>query len=284
LYSPGKRDDSGAGTTHSIDEFFLGIRLSRPVSDRLFAASRVKLRDAASGADMPAANTFGTIQIPRLPGVPEFELTIPQPAPTGVAYQRYTKLGTVEEELRLEPVMISYKTSSYERWSNVTHIVESAIFPVLKDYLSEVPYVLGLIIQYIDLFYADTDGDQDCSELFCPNSKWLVSSLTKKRTMWHSHCGLFEDVAEGSRRLINVNVDVSDRKPPRSEASYRSVAILTLCSDQFLDNHRPVDIESFPSEARTRFNSLHDRSKQLLSEVLSTAYQDRIGLKLETGS
>ena len=217
-----------AGTAHSINEFFLGIRLSRPVSDGLFAASRVKLRETASHADMPAANAFGTIQIPRLPGVPEIELTIAQPVPTGIAYQRYTKLGTVEEELRLEPAMISYKTSAYKRWSNVDHIVESAIFPILKDYLTEVPYIVALIIQYIDLFYSNIEGDQDCSELFCPNSKWIVSSLTKNLTMWHSHCGLFEDAAEGSRRLINVNVDVSDRKPPGSEASHRSVAILTV--------------------------------------------------------
>jgi uncharacterized protein (TIGR04255 family) len=269
------------GEAHSIDEFFLAIRFTRPVSDELFTSSRAKLREAALAADMPAANLFGAIQIPHVPGVPEWEVSVAVPQPSGIAYQRYTKYGTVQEELRLEPTMISYRTSAYRRWVNVTEIVEKAIFPIVKAYLKEVPSVSALVIQYIDRFYSKIGGNQDCSELFEPASPWIVSPLAKSKTLWHSHCGLFEDASDGVRRLINVNVDVSDRKPPGSEDARRSVAVLTLCSDQFMDTNRLLDTEGFPSEARSRFDNLHVRSKQILAEVLSTPYRKRISLTLK---
>lgn len=272
------------GEAHSIDEFFLGVRFTRPVSDALFGNSRAKLREIALKADMPAANLFGAIQIPTLPGVPEFEVSLIPPPPSGIAYQRFTKLGTVDEELRLEPSMISYRTSTYRRWADAIEIVEKAIFPIMEDYLKEIPSVSALILQYVDRFFSETAGDQNCSELFEEGSPWIVSSLTRNVTLWHSHCGLFEGATGGVRRLINVNIDVSDRKPPGGETALRSVAVLTLCSDQFTDSARLLDPANFPSEARTRFNNLHARSKQILWQVLSAPYRDRISLTLEGDS
>jgi uncharacterized protein (TIGR04255 family) len=270
------------GEAHSIDEFLLAVRIVRPVSDSLFAKCRAQLRDAAIKADMPATHPYGAVQIPVQPGLPEYEVMVPaQPAPSGVAFQRYTKLGTVEEEIRLEPAMISYRTTTYRRWADVEGLLERILFPVLKEYLVEVPSVLALVLQYVDRFFANEPGDQDCSELFLKGSPWIVTSLVGKQTLWHSHCGVFEDVKGANRRLININVDVSDQRPPGSDTALRSVAILTLCSDQFTDTSQLVDPERFPSEARARFQALHNRSKDLLAEVLSKPYQERISLTAE---
>jgi uncharacterized protein (TIGR04255 family) len=261
---------------------FLWVLVKAPIL--AIALAGAELREAALNADMPAVNLFSAIQFPILHGVPEFEASMVTPPPSGIAYQRFTKLGTVEEELRLEPTMISYRTSAYRRWGNVTEIVEQAVFPILKNYLKEAPTVSALIVQYIDRFFSDTLGDQDCSELFEPDSPWIVSSLTKNATLWHSHCGLFENAGERVRRLINVNIDVSDRQPPGEETPLRSVAILTLCSDQFKDATQLLDTESFPSEARTRFKHLHTRSKHILLQVLSAPYRRLISLTLEGDS
>jgi uncharacterized protein (TIGR04255 family) len=269
------------GEAHSIDEFLLAVRIVRPVSDSLFAKCRAQLRDAAIKADMPATNPYGSVQLPVQPGLPEYELRIPTPAFSGVAFQRYTKLGTVEEEIRLEPAMISYRTTTYRRWADVEGLLERILFPVLREYLVEVPSVLALVLQYVDRFFANEPGDQDCSELFLKGSPWIVTSLVAKQTLWHSHCGVFEDVKGANRRLINVNVDVSDQPPPGSDTALRSVAILTLCSDQFTDASQLVVPERFPSEARVRFQGLHKRSKELLAEVLSEPYQKRISLTAE---
>jgi uncharacterized protein (TIGR04255 family) len=269
------------GEAHSIDEFLLAVRIVRPVSDSLFAKCRAHLRDAALKADLPATHLYGAVQIPVQPGLPEYEVMVPAPPPSGVAFQRYTKLGTVEEEIRLEPVMISYRTTTYRRWTDVEEFLERILFPVLKEYLVEVPSVSALVLQYIDRFFANEPGDQDCSELFLKASPWIVTSLAAKQTLWHSHCGLFEDVKGANRRLINVNVDVSDHRPPGSDTALRSVAILTLCSDQFTDASQLVVPERFPSEARVRFQGLHKRSKELLAEVLSEPYQKRISLTAE---
>jgi uncharacterized protein (TIGR04255 family) len=258
------------GEAHSIDEFLLAVRIARPVSDSLFTKCRAQLRDAALKADIPVQ-----------PGLPEFEVMVPVPAPSGVAFQRFTKLGTVEEEIRLEPAMISYRTTTYRRWADVEELLKRIVFPVLREYLVEVPSVSTLVLQYIDRFFAGEPGDQDCSELFLKASPWIVTSLVAKQTLWHSHCGLFEETQGATRRLINVNVDVSDRRPPGSDTAVRSVAILTLCSDQFMDLSQLVDPASFPSEARARFQVLHKRSKKLLAEVLSKPYLERISLAVE---
>ena len=133
------------GEAHSIDEFLLAVRIVRPVNDSLFAKCRAQLRDAALKADLPATNPYGAVQIPVQPGLPEYAVMVPvPPAPSGVAFQRYTKLGTVEEEIRLEPAMISYRTTTYRRWADVEGLLERILVPVLREYLIEVPSVFSV--------------------------------------------------------------------------------------------------------------------------------------------
>lgn len=161
-------------------------------------------------------------------------------------------------------------------------LAEDLVLPIASAYLTEIPQIESATIQYVDRFLASpNERDIDWSELFRPDTSWVVGAMRHTTTAWHSHCGCFEATGDSGRRLVNVNVDVREPTSRPGAAPIWSLAILTLCSHHFSRPGvptEPVTVDAFPSEMRARFDELHDRAKDILREVLADPYVEAIGM------
>lgn len=267
-------------TNHSIDDFFLGIRFARQLSDPTFTRAVVLARGLAKGHNLPAENQ----QVNFMLAVdPAFGMQTQPSAQFGTYFQRFNELGGVDEELRLERNFVGYRTSNYDRWHQVTDKLETMLLPVAQIYAAEAVFLETVVLQYVDRFLAAEVGEVDWSELFRPDTPWVASGIIPTKTAWHSHCGRFEGLADQrARRLVNVNVDVAEPTARPGIEPSTSLSLLTLCTDHFARPGMPphvIEQTTFLSDMRSRFENLHDRAKEILKEVLADAYVERIGMK-----
>jgi len=265
---------------HSIEDFFLAVRFSRPLSEGTYSQAVLQGRRLAADHNLPAeALQAGlAISLDTLSGI--------QPHNIGSAatyFRRFNPMGGIEEELRIERNLIGYRTGSYDRWKGIVEKLEVLVLPLSELYTKEVPILDSAILQYVDRFKIKGSSEVDWGELFRPDTQWVVSGLLHTRTAWHSHCGRFEEAPtkQGVRRLVNVNVDVGEPTAMLGGEPINSLAILTLCSDNFIrPGATPVLFSptTIASNLRARFNELHMRSKEVLKEVLAEPYLERIGM------
>ncbi|WP_127075986.1 hypothetical protein [Rhodomicrobium lacus] len=267
-------------SAHSVDDFFLAIRFARPVSESAHLNAVILGRKLAEGHDLPAETSEAGLSIT----IDPFSGLQPHNAgaPSRI-FRRFTPMGSVEEELRIERNLVGYRTGIYDRWSGIVEKLETLVFPLVEIYTNEVPLLDSVILQYVDRFKVKGKREVDWSELFRQDTPWVVSGMLRTRTAWHSHCGRFEEQNSkaGERRLVNVNVDVGEPAETLGGEPTNSLAILTLCSDNFIRRGvAPVlmDNATIASNLRARFDALHVRSKDILKEVIADAYIKRIGL------
>lgn len=265
---------------HSIEDFFLGIRFGGQLTESTFVKTIVSARSLAVANNLPAENQQANLMVALDPVA---GMQTRSTAGFGTHFQRFTSAGTVEEELRLERNLIGYRTGSYDRWRTIVEKLETLVLPLAQQYAAEASILDSVVLQYVDRFTANETQGVDWSELFCHGSPWVASGIISTTTAWHSHTGRFEEAGDvkPARRLINVNVDVGEPVIRPGTSSPQSLAILTLCTDQFIRpgvNPFVIDNASFVSDMRARFDALHDRAKAILREVLSDAYLDRIAM------
>ena len=270
-----------ANSQHSIEDFFLGIRFARQLSEGTYTRVLIAARQLAAVENLPAENQQASFLLTLDPVA---GMQHGQTAPFGTFFQRFNASGGVEEELRVERNFIGYRTSRYDRWSDITSKLETLLLPLAKVYVSEVPLLDSAFLQYVDRFTASGQTAVNWSELFRSPTPWVVSGMIPTLTGWHSHCGRFEPLSDtqGARRLVNVNVDVGEPLIRPGAPTTNSLAILTLCTDQFAKPGvapKVIDSSMFPSDMRSRFDAMHDRAKEILKELLSDDYIVRIGMK-----
>ena len=261
---------------HSIEDFFLLIRFARQLSETTFANLVTQARSRAKRIGLPGEKQQQGMHF----ALDQFSGVSTQSHPLfGINFLRFDASGTIEEALILERNSIGYRTNKYERWEQIVNRLEDLILPLAEVFISEIPLINSAQIQYIDRFLAIDQAAVDWSSLFCSGTRWVASGMIDTKTAWHSHCGRFEAslASQASRRLINVNVDVGEPMPRIGLPPTNSLSVLTLCADHFLKPD--VKLESFASEMRNHFDALHERSKEILSEVLHEDYLNRIGMK-----
>ena len=222
-----------ANSEHSIEDFFLAVRFSRPLSESTYAQAVILGRRLAADHDLPAETLQAglAISVDVLSGIQPHNI-----GSTGTYFRRFNTMGGIEEELRIERSLIGYRTGSYDRWKGIVEKLEVLVLPLVELYAKEVPILDSAILQYVDRFKIKGMSDVDWSELFRPDTQWVVSGMLHTRTAWHSHCGRFEEATtkQGDRRLVNVNVDVGEPIAMLGGEPINSLAILTLCSDNFI--------------------------------------------------
>lgn len=265
---------------NSIEDCFLAVRFSRPLSEGTYGQAVLQGRKLAADHNLPAETlqTGLTISVDLYSGLQPHNI-----GSAGTYFRRFNPMGGIEEELRIERNLIGYRTSVYERWKGIINKLEMLVLPLTELYAKEVPILDSALLQYVDRFKIKSNSNVDWSELFRPDTQWVVSGMLHTPTAWHSHCGRFEetDTKQSVRRLVNVNVDVGEPIAMLGGEPISSLALLTLCSDNFIRSgtapvvFSPADISS---NLRAHFDALHKRSKKILEEVLAEPYLERIGM------
>lgn len=185
-----------------------------------------------------------------------------------VVYRQVAE-GNVVGELSVGATSISLSTSIYRRWANF-----SATFIDLFDNIEQSARIRSRIksvrLQYLDRFIS-VPGGADHFEVLSRTSPFIVESVRNGgRAAFHVHSGWFDLSEANTRKLTNVNIDVSDLSGPAPPDGRRQVTILCLGQYEALDGLLSNPIE--------RIQSLHLYLKELFGSIISAEAATRVAL------
>lgn len=260
----------------AVESFSIVVRFPSSVAEDVFQGTLNFVRGSLTAKlDLPGENRVQEFAF-RVGAV----LDTTQSASSGINFQRYSRSGEVEAELRLERVAFALTLRAYPGWQFVTKEITPHLCDLVERYYASTGALGSISMQYQNRFLAGGDdvGSVDWDGAVLSESDWVATKFASEAPYWHCHTGAFEPTRYGVRRLINVNVDVQDFQ--RRATSTKSMSIIVLASDQHqVEGYTPVAIEGnrvcdyFYEE----LESLHARIKELLSEILSESCKTAIG-------
>ena len=137
---------------HAIGEFTASISFFQPVSAATFAAVVATLKEVAAHLDLPAQMPIQVFQF-TVGQVPAGALP-PAGTPTGVGFQRFSKEGEIAESLMCDADSITYVLREYTVWEVVGPRITEAFEALAARYISEVPAIQSVRVQYLNEFRA----------------------------------------------------------------------------------------------------------------------------------
>lgn len=230
----------------------------------------------ADDNDLPAVNRL------TIPQIIVGNLAPSQSQQFGVVFQRYAKDGQVACELRCEQNAVTLKISEYSRWQDLQYLLANTIYRIAPLYMSVIPAISAARIQYDDLFVSDfTSSPPAAGEIFREDSKWITLFDRDSTEQWHSHFGMFFPNDELGRDLVNVNANVNDGLD--LAGSWKRSVSLTILVGRTFDvpgqTALILDKSEVPSALPKVFDTIHDRQKDILQQVLADSYLNIIGAK-----
>jgi uncharacterized protein (TIGR04255 family) len=163
----------------------------------------------------------------------------------------------------------------YDCWGTTLPLLLDVFTRIGSVYLSEVPAIKSVTVQYLNEFRARTTEVQEAREIFRQGSNWLAPFYIDAKDFWHSHAGIYEPISDNSRFLLNFNADVvSQAFLGESEARLYAKALILSAIHFDILGQSPwvVEENAFLSGLSDRLNDVHRREKQLLAEVISDSY------------
>lgn len=267
---------------HAIEQASLVVRFDKPIGDDNMAAVLEIAEEFKS--ELPGSH-LTPAGIPFMMGDPAvmgFPFLPPQHISSvgGILRSRTAPDGSIESELRLEPVSMSFRTTVYTRWPTVFGAASKYFASVIDAYLSSGANVADVNLTFVDKFVWD-GSPMDCDPrlLIKENSKYLASHVFSMGDLWHVHTGAFEKKDSNTKRLVNVNIDCLDDSlalPTR-----RSIVITTVLTDMFNQpGYEPLSIPEGDGAAfvNQHLEDLHSYDKKILSEILVPSISKQIDL------
>jgi hypothetical protein len=265
-----------AAGTHAIDVCTVAIRFAAVASSDAFERIKTLASAIALENDLPATEQVGLppqlINAMGLPG---------SPMPLGVIYRRFAPNGQADVELRCEPSAVILQVRKYEGWSKLSDLLDKTILQLVPEYLSVLPAITGVQIQYDDRFLGGPAKEASpAAELFRQDTSWVTIHDRETRQQWHSHFGIFIREHDQGRELINVNVNVNDQL--QASETDRVVSLVFLVAEMFdVPGESPLIVsqEDGVTVVRDLLGRARRRQKQLIEQVLSDAYLRAIHFK-----
>lgn len=132
-------------------------------------------------------------------------------------------------------------------------------------------------LEYWDRFiWSGTWEDMRLLELL-EKSDYVAWGAVRPNKPWHSHCGWFDLNENGTKRLVNINLDAVDFRAGPNGLPKPSIGIYTMIQDVFVslpDVH--LDVEVAGVAAHTEL--VHKDLKELLTHLITREMQERVSL------
>lgn len=260
--------------THAIHQASATVIFGQAVGDVLF-----KRVDAQISAE---AERLGlTEREPIVMGVPEpLRAFFGQQAggtEHGAGYRKRETPEFFSEQVQATRDTLRYEQWEYTRWAPFKDRARGLLSNAV-DRFSEVSSLLTVNVNYVDIFHAIEEGDQDVSAVLDRTSPAVSAIAFRPTTQWHTHSGWFEYPDEVTRRLFNMNVDIVDIGT--DSGMRRAIQITTQATDQFHQAGRqPLpDLDANWEFVERHLQDLHVSLKGLLRTVLTPAAADAISL------
>jgi uncharacterized protein (TIGR04255 family) len=257
---------------HAIVEVVFGFQLSRPWHP-------------AEIEKLAQSHNYWKESLPRLARHEMQQVIIsnsPQaftlPGGPGISFERIKPNGDLAWRLRCEGNSIFVNCLEYTRWQDAWTSASGYMRAVLQAVGAERISVAGTLLQYIDVFDWTADPkDYDAFQLLDAKSEYVPSSIGSYGLAWHLYQGWFVSLRDPvpGRVLQKVHFDAL----PKNESGHPTVKLDTLLLSEF---NGPISAQTFMEEGsalQKMFIDMHKRNKQLLSNFLTKAICESIGLE-----
>jgi uncharacterized protein (TIGR04255 family) len=221
-------------------------------------------------ADLPKIERAKVLQV--IMGAAPGGVPVPPPSVSPVMFQSFKRDGNLEWQLQANDDWVAVNCLSYSRWDAIYKQARSFLEFGFHALGNSRPDVTNVALQFIDTFVweAPTE-DYEIDQLINRDSGYFPNRFQPDGPSWHFHEGQFEQFADSGARLLNrthIDAIVRDGRPEvRVDTTLR------------LDVAKPVlETGSNLEDALNSFEGLHARNKEILSQVISTAMQERVSL------
>jgi uncharacterized protein (TIGR04255 family) len=258
--------------SHAVERCNATITFSEALPTKVFAAvvEEAKPRFHNAGLEPVATTTMGF----------QIDISSGQSTPMPMAMSPIYTTADRATQFIVAQNTLAVRTGRYVRWSPFIGQMDDLLFPLLERYAGIVD-IANIQLDYLDRFlWTETWDTFDWRRLLREDSGFIARRpAAVAYRHWHSHTGWFEEIPSG-RRLVNVNIDLSD--VPQPERVAPSVGILTLMREEILtpgmqDGRRPAD----QPPIQARFEGLHNALKTLLCQIITAEMAQRISLTAE---
>ena len=235
--------------------------------------SSVKAAHSKWEALLPSLQEEGILNI--AVAAPGADLPPPPMAP--LAFTRFRADGGVEWRLLLDPDALVVNCGSYTVWEEVWTIVRDLFTNVADVLHSREQKIKSVVLDYGDVFRWMGDDHYDVRNLLQEGDS-VPPSIFQRGPIWHLHQGWFVDAQKpvSGRILQRMHIDSG------VEEGQHQVRFNT---------HHRFDLQDTPDLKGTfaepnslvdrLFRRLHNDSKTLLAEFLTTGMAQRINLNAD---
>lgn len=260
---------------NAISEFSVRLSFFKPVTSATFASVRMAAEKVAQELGLPTPIQQRVLQFAVGPTGP-LPVAPPQLATPadGFGFQGFSRSGEIETSFICEPDNIIMLETEYKGWDHALERIERVFGPLANEYITEVPAIKSFVVQYVNEFRSEAPGLHSVDEIVRP-SKWLPQVAVGANDQWHAHTGIFTNLSENSRSLVNVNYDINlGSAPDRPEqATYVKITIVSAINFDIVGRPPLLVKKSDLSQAlRMNFGRAHDIEKSTLQEIVSDSY------------
>lgn len=260
---------------HAIEQVLFALQFERPLRDSGLEKARGFAEEFKE--ELPGRAEIQGVTFAIGAGGPVG--SIPALPSSGVIRSRTAPDGTIENELRVEPASLTFRTTIYSRWKDVWSRSRKYFGAIAPAYISE-SRLTGISVNFVDKFIW-TGSPEECkpSEMLRPGSDYLSPHVYGLKNLWHNHTGAFLRIDEKTKRLLNVNVDLLDENQPNGLRRVLIVrTVLTDLLNQPGYEASAVAAANIVDFVDTHIQDLHAFGKIVFGNIINDEMSKRIAL------
>ena len=263
---------------HAIGEFTATLQFFQAISAPTFADVARKLTALAESLNLPAPvpiQVMAAVGQQSSPGVTQTTTQM------GMGFQRFAANGEVETSLICDGDEIAFTSRDYTTWEEMKPAVLRVFVDLSAPYVSEVPAIKSLRLQYTNEFLSIKPDVHRPTEIFKPKSQWIAPFAYSLDQAWHCHVGRYFPIDDNQRMLVNVNCNVAKVKRQETDDlhSYVSVVLLSGCFFNVAGGRPLIVTEEDTEHALDQLlEDAHVLEKKILAETISERYLAAMGV------
>ena len=265
---------------HAIEQVAIGLHFSAPLDDERMRAAVRTILDRFK-AELPGGGDLQTLTL-AVGQFPAGAFAGSRQA-AGRVFNRVRPDGTLDSELRVESASVTFRTTAYTRWANVSADAMKYMVALQSMYLAKAS-IAGFSLSFVDKFYwvGEDLSKFRADALLRVGSRYVCPHVYDSTDLWHSYTGAFLRPAPATKRLLNVNVDCLDQQEQVDGTVRRYVQVTTSLTDMLnqpgYTATPPVAVNDAASVVAAAFDDLHSFSKDVFANIISDKMGQRIAL------
>ena len=186
--------------------------------------------------------------------------------------------------VRFERDFLSVNVLNYDRWENVWEKAKEDLKAVANIIVGPSKPIIGITLQYIDLFIDDDISDYRLDEIINTRSKYIPQNVCDlHEPYWHVHQGWFSSSSEidkKSPRLNRLNISAGENTSKKHQTQIDHQQLEQYNEDDQIVSPKGLFLQNEEGSARIDniFSSLHDGNKEILRDLLTQEAQNAISL------